>query len=134
MTPLLFSKGLVDPSYWGNKFFGRIMMEELQIGQGCAHKNSRAKVIYGLDPIFDSGSTCIVKVRNQIVYGTKDENCLAEINLEITKQVYNLIHLIKYMTKSKLHMFHFVYFCFLRNVKSIIQSGNTAKFLLLRQE
>ncbi|XP_053356427.1 uncharacterized protein alpk3a isoform X1 [Clarias gariepinus] len=86
MTPLLFSKGLVDPSYWGNKFFGRIMMEELQIGDGCAHKNSRARVIYGLEPIFESGSTCIVKVKSQIVYGTKEENCLAEINLEITKQ------------------------------------------------
>ncbi|XP_060779989.1 titin homolog isoform X2 [Neoarius graeffei] len=86
MTPLLFSKGLVDPGYWGNKFFGRIMIEELQIGEGCTHKNSRAKVIYGLEPIFESGSTCIVKVRNQIAYGTKEENCLAEINLEITKQ------------------------------------------------
>ncbi|KAK3570525.1 hypothetical protein QTP86_022067 [Hemibagrus guttatus] len=86
MTPLLFNKGLVDPGYWGNKFFGRIMMEELQIGEGSAHKISRAKVIYGLDPIFDSGTTCIVKVRNQIVYGTKEENCLAEINLDITKQ------------------------------------------------
>ncbi|KAF5890005.1 alpha-protein kinase 3-like, partial [Clarias magur] len=86
MTPLLFTKGLVDPSYWGNKFFGRIMMEELQIGDGCAHKNSRARVIYGLEPIFESGSTCIVKVRSQIVYGTKEETCLAEINLEITKQ------------------------------------------------
>ncbi|KAF4072089.1 hypothetical protein AMELA_G00270310 [Ameiurus melas] len=86
MTPLLFTKGLVDPGYWGNKFFGRIMMEELQIGKGCVHKKSRAKVIYGLDPIFESGSTCIVKVRNQIVYGTKEENCLAEINLETTKQ------------------------------------------------
>ncbi|KAK2848165.1 hypothetical protein Q7C36_009847 [Tachysurus vachellii] len=86
MTPLLFNKGLVDPGYWGNKLFGRIMMEELHIGEGIAHKISRAKVIYGLDPIFDSGTTCIVKVRNQIVYGTKEENCLAEINLEITKQ------------------------------------------------
>ncbi|XP_034161073.1 uncharacterized protein alpk3a isoform X3 [Pangasianodon hypophthalmus] len=86
MTPLLFTKGLVDPGYWGNKFFGRIMTEELQIGEGCAHKYSRAKVIYGLDPIFESGSTCIVKVRNHIVFGTKEENCLAEINLEITKQ------------------------------------------------
>lgn len=94
MTPLLFSKGLVDPGYWGNKFFGRIMIEELQIGEGCTHKNSRAKVIYGLEPIFESGSTCIVKVRNQIAYGTKEENCLAEINLEITKQVSDFIILL----------------------------------------
>lgn len=87
MTQLLFTKGLADPGYWGNKFFGRIMTEELQIGEAYAHKYSRTKVIYGLDPIFESGSTCIVKVRNHIVYGTKEENCLAEINLEITKQV-----------------------------------------------
>lgn len=102
MTPLLFNKGLVDPGYWGNKFFGRIMMEELQIGGGSAHKISRAKVIYGLDPIFDSGTTCIVKVRNQIVYGTKEENCLADINLEITKQVFDFIHFIDSFTKSKI--------------------------------
>lgn len=104
MTPLLFSKGLVDPSYWGNKFFGRIMMEELQIGDGCAHKNSRARVIYGLEPIFESGSTCIVKVKSQIVYGTKEENCLAEINLEITKQVSDSINSVKCITKNKGHI------------------------------
>lgn len=101
MTPLLFNKGLVDPGYWGNKLFGRIMMEELQIGQGIAHKISRAKVIYGLDPIFDSGTTCIVKVRNQIVYGTKEDNCLAEINLEITKKVSDCIDFTECITKSK---------------------------------
>lgn len=80
------------------------MIEELQIGEGCAHKNSRAKVIYGLDPIFESGSTCIVKVRNQIAYGTKEEKCLAEINLEITKQVCDVINVIECITKSKGHL------------------------------
>lgn len=94
MTPLLFTKGLADPGYWGDKYFGRIMIEELQIGEGCGHKISRAKVIYGLDPIFESGSTCTVKVRNQIVYGNKEENCLAEINLQITKQVCYFINFI----------------------------------------
>lgn len=94
MTPLMFTKGLADPGYWGNKLFGRIMTEEVQIDKGCAHKNSRAKVIYGLDPIFESGSTCIVKVKNHIVYGSKEENCLAEINLEITKQVCYFINFI----------------------------------------
>lgn len=87
MTPLLFTKGLVDPGYWGEKFFGRIMTEEVQIGEGCAHKTSRAKVIYGLDPIFESGSICIAKVRNPIAYGTKEESSLAERNLEVIKQV-----------------------------------------------
>ncbi|KAI4905260.1 hypothetical protein NFI96_004831 [Prochilodus magdalenae] len=86
MTPLLFTKGLADPGYWGEKFFGRIMTQEVQIGEGYAHKTSRVKVIYGLDPVFESGSTCIAKVRNPIAYGTKDESNLAERNLEFTKQ------------------------------------------------
>ncbi|XP_059362344.1 alpha-protein kinase 3 isoform X2 [Carassius carassius] len=86
MTPMMFTKGLADSGYWGDKFFGRIMTAEAQIGEGCVHKTCRAKVIYGLDPVFDSGSTCITKVRNPIAYGAKEESNLAERNLEITKQ------------------------------------------------
>ncbi|XP_051512303.1 titin homolog [Myxocyprinus asiaticus] len=86
MTPMMFTKGLADSGYWGDKFFGRIMTEEVQIGEGCVHKTCRAKVIYGLDPVFESGSTCITKVRNPIAYGAKEESNLAERNLEITKQ------------------------------------------------
>ncbi|TRY58292.1 hypothetical protein DNTS_031058, partial [Danionella cerebrum] len=86
MTPMMFTKGLADSGYWGEKFFGRIMTEEVQIGEGYVHKTCRAKVIYGLDPIFESGSTCITKVRNPIAYGAKEESNLAERNLEITKQ------------------------------------------------
>ncbi|XP_066557921.1 alpha-protein kinase 3 isoform X2 [Amia ocellicauda] len=86
MTPMLFTKGLADSGYWGEKFFGRIMTQEVHIGEGCTHKACRVKVIYGLDPIFESGSTCIIKVRNPIAYGTKQENHLVERNLEITKQ------------------------------------------------
>uniref|UniRef100_A0A8B9K002 Alpha-type protein kinase domain-containing protein n=1 Tax=Astyanax mexicanus TaxID=7994 RepID=A0A8B9K002_ASTMX len=62
------------------------MTEEVQLGEGCTHKASRAKVIYGLEPIFESGSTCIAKVRNPIAYGTKEETSLSERNLEVTKQ------------------------------------------------
>lgn len=87
MTPMMFTKGLADSGYWGEKFFGRIMTEEVQIGEGCVHKTCRAKVIYGLDPVFESGSTCITKVRNPIAYGSKEESNLVERNLEITKQV-----------------------------------------------
>lgn len=87
MTPLLFSRGLADSGSWGGKYFGRIMTKEVHIGEGCAHKSSKMKVIYGLDPVFESGSTCIIKVRNPIAYGTKMEQNLAERNLEITKQV-----------------------------------------------
>ncbi|XP_016345094.1 alpha-protein kinase 3-like [Sinocyclocheilus anshuiensis] len=86
MTPMMFTKGLADSGYWGDKFFGRIMTAEVQIGEGCVHKTCRAKVIYGLDPVFESGCTCITKVRNPIAYGAKEESNLAERNLEITKQ------------------------------------------------
>lgn len=86
MTPMMFTKGLADSGYWGEKFFGRVMTEEVQIGEGCVHKTCRAKVIYGLDPIFESGSTCITKVRNPVAYGAKEESNLTERNLEITKQ------------------------------------------------
>ncbi|XP_026086700.1 titin homolog isoform X2 [Carassius auratus] len=86
MTPMMFTKGLADSGYWGDKLFGRIMTAEAQIGEGCKHKTCRAKVIYGLDPVFESGSMCITKVRNPITYGAKEESNLVERNLEITKQ------------------------------------------------
>ncbi|XP_051808032.1 alpha-protein kinase 3-like [Acanthochromis polyacanthus] len=94
MTPLLFTRGLADCGTWGDKYFGRIMTEMVHMGEGHAHKASRVKVIYGLDPVFESGSTCIIKVQNPIAYGTKKESNLAERNLEITKQeckVQNMI-------------------------------------------
>lgn len=87
MTPLLFTKGLADTGNWGENYFGRIMTEAANIGEGHAHKASRVKVIYGLDPVFESGSTCIIKIQNPIAYGTKQESNLAERNQEITKQV-----------------------------------------------
>nr|XP_055030736.1 alpha-protein kinase 3 isoform X2 [Misgurnus anguillicaudatus] len=86
MTPMMFTKGLADSGYWGEKLFGRIMTEEVQIGEGCVHKTCRVKAIYGLNPVFESGSTCITKVKNPIAYGAKEESNLAEKNLEITKQ------------------------------------------------
>ncbi|XP_068595363.1 alpha-protein kinase 3 [Brachionichthys hirsutus] len=94
MTPLLFTKGLADCSSWGDKYFGRIMTDTAQIGKGCFHKASRVRVIYGLDPIFESGSACVIKVQNPIAYGTKEGSNLAERNGEITKQeckVQNMI-------------------------------------------
>ena len=87
MTPLRFTKGLADVSCWGDKFFGRIMTKVSHMGEGCAHKACRIKVIYGLDPVFESGSTCIMKVQSPIPYGTKEERNLAERNLEMTKHV-----------------------------------------------
>ncbi|XP_047242231.1 titin homolog isoform X3 [Girardinichthys multiradiatus] len=86
MTPLLFTKGLADSGCWGEKYFGRILTETVHIGEGCTHKASRVKVIYGLDPVFESGSTCIIKVQNPIAYGTKPESTLAERNSDISKQ------------------------------------------------
>ncbi|XP_070819473.1 alpha-protein kinase 3-like [Chaetodon trifascialis] len=86
MTPLIFNKGVADSGVLGNKFFGRIMMKESHIGAGCSHKVWRAKVIYGLEPVFESGNTCIIKARNPIAYGGKGESCLIDRNLDIVKQ------------------------------------------------
>uniref|UniRef100_UPI0037E86868 alpha-protein kinase 3 n=1 Tax=Semicossyphus pulcher TaxID=241346 RepID=UPI0037E86868 len=86
MTPLIFSRGVADSGVWGNKFFGRVMMQESRIGDGCSHKVWRAKVIYGLEPVFESGNTCIMKVRNPIAYGGKGESCLLDRNLDFVKQ------------------------------------------------
>nr|XP_029135352.1 alpha-protein kinase 3-like [Labrus bergylta] len=86
MTPLIFSRGVADPGVWGNKFFGRVMMQESRIGDGCSHKVWRAKVIYGLEPVFESGNTCIIKVGNPINYGGKGESCLIDRNLDFVKQ------------------------------------------------
>ncbi|KAA8595432.1 hypothetical protein FQN60_010723 [Etheostoma spectabile] len=86
MTPMIFNRGVADSGVWGNKLFGRIMMQESHIGDGCSHKVWRAKVIYGLEPVFESGNTCIIKVRNPIAYGGKAESCLIDRNLDIIKQ------------------------------------------------
>ncbi|RXN04128.1 titin-like protein [Labeo rohita] len=86
MTPLIFSKGLADAGCWGTKFYGRVTTEEAQVGLGCEHKTRRLKVIYGLDPVFESGSSCFMKVRSPIAYESREETVLAERNLQITKQ------------------------------------------------
>ncbi|XP_074467773.1 alpha-protein kinase 3 [Sebastes fasciatus] len=95
MTPMLFNKGVADSGVWGNKFFGRIMMQESRIGDGCSHKVWRAKVIYGLEPVFESGNTCIIKVRNPIAYGGKADSCLIDRNLEIVKQESKIQNLVR---------------------------------------
>ncbi|XP_055755649.1 alpha-protein kinase 3-like isoform X2 [Salvelinus fontinalis] len=87
MSPLLFTKGLADSGVWGSKLFGRIVMEEDHIGEGCSHKACRVKVIYGLEPVFESGTTCYIKVKSPIAYyGVKEESNLVERNLAITQQ------------------------------------------------
>ncbi|XP_077373063.1 uncharacterized protein alpk3a isoform X2 [Festucalex cinctus] len=95
MTPLLFTKGLANSGTWGDKYFGRIMTEMAHLGEGCNHKTSRMKVIYGLNPVYDSGSTCIIKVTNPIAYGTKQDNNLIERNLEMTKQECKIQNMIR---------------------------------------
>ncbi|KAE8617078.1 hypothetical protein XENTR_v10008975 [Xenopus tropicalis] len=86
MTPMVFAKGLADSGYWGDKFFGRIVMENAHVGEGFLRKSCRVKAIYGLEPIFDSGKTCIIKIKNLIPFGTKNESTLVEKNYEITIQ------------------------------------------------
>ncbi|XP_043913273.1 alpha-protein kinase 3 isoform X2 [Protopterus annectens] len=88
MTPMHFTKGLSDSGYWGENYFGRITIEEANIGKGHRQKGWRVKVIYGLDPVFESGTTCIIKVRNPVPYEVTSENSptLTERNHEITMQ------------------------------------------------
>ncbi|XP_049578476.1 alpha-protein kinase 3 isoform X2 [Syngnathus scovelli] len=95
MTPLVFTKGLANSGSWGDKYFGRIVTEMANLGEGCGHKPSRVKVIYGLNPVYESGSTCIIKVPNPIAYGTKQDNNLIERNLEMTKQECKIQNMIR---------------------------------------
>lgn len=87
MTPMVFAKGLADAGYWGDKLFGRVVSEDMEVGAGFLRKACRARAIYGLEPIFESGHTCIIKVHNFIIFGTKNENSLVEKNYDITIQV-----------------------------------------------
>uniref|UniRef100_A0A663M3W7 non-specific serine/threonine protein kinase n=1 Tax=Athene cunicularia TaxID=194338 RepID=A0A663M3W7_ATHCN len=86
MTPMVFAKGLADAGYWGDKLFGRVISEDVEVGAGFLRKACRARAIYGLEPIFESGCTCVIKVHNFIVFGTKNENSLIEKNYDITIQ------------------------------------------------
>ncbi|NWU30071.1 ALPK3 kinase, partial [Dyaphorophyia castanea] len=86
MTPMVFAKGLADAGYWGDKLFGRVVSEDVEVGAGFLHKACRARAIYGLEPVFESGHTCVIKVHNFIVFGTKNENSLIEKNYDITIQ------------------------------------------------
>nr|XP_036856547.1 alpha-protein kinase 3 isoform X2 [Manis javanica] len=88
MTPMVFAKGLADSGCWGDKLFGRLVSEELRGGaQGYGlRKASRAKVIYGLEPIFESGRTCIIKVTSLLVFGPSSETSLLGRNYDVTIQ------------------------------------------------
>uniref|UniRef100_UPI003D7A765D alpha-protein kinase 3 isoform X2 n=1 Tax=Rhinolophus sinicus TaxID=89399 RepID=UPI003D7A765D len=88
MTPMVFAKGLADSGCWGDKLFGRLVSEELR-GGGRGHglrKASQAKVIYGLEPIFESGRTCIIKVSSLLVFGPSSETSLVGRNYDVTIQ------------------------------------------------
>lgn len=92
LTPLLFNKGVAD-CVWGNKLFGRVMVQESHLGAGFSHKTWKAKVIYGLEPVFESGNTCIIKISNPIAYGGKGESLLIEKNHEVIKQACKIQNL-----------------------------------------
>uniref|UniRef100_A0A8C9K805 non-specific serine/threonine protein kinase n=1 Tax=Panthera tigris altaica TaxID=74533 RepID=A0A8C9K805_PANTA len=88
MTPMVFAKGLADSGCWGDKLFGRLVSEELR-GGGHGYglrKASQAKVIYGLEPIFESGRTCIIKVSSLLVFGPSSETSLLGRNYDVTIQ------------------------------------------------
>ncbi|XP_005381548.1 PREDICTED: alpha-protein kinase 3 isoform X2 [Chinchilla lanigera] len=88
MTPMVFAKGLADSGCWGDKLFGRLVSEELRGGGhgGGLRKASQAKVIYGLEPIFESGRTCIIKVCSPLVFGPSGETSLLGRNYDVTIQ------------------------------------------------
>ncbi|XP_054025073.1 alpha-protein kinase 3 [Dryobates pubescens] len=86
MTPMVFAKGLADAGYWGDKLFGRVVSEDTELPAGPLRKACRARAIYGLEPLFESGCTCVIKVHNFIVFGTKNDNSLVEKNYDITIQ------------------------------------------------
>ncbi|XP_074090042.1 alpha-protein kinase 3 [Macrotis lagotis] len=88
MTPMVFAKGLADSGCWGDKLFGRLVSGELHgSGRGRGlRKTSQAKVIYGLEPIFESGRTCVIKVPSLLVFGSSSENSLLGRNYDVTIQ------------------------------------------------
>ncbi|XP_024906159.1 alpha-protein kinase 3 [Pteropus alecto] len=88
MTPMVFAKGLADSGCWGDKLFGRLASEELR-GSGRTYglrKAFQAKVIYGLEPIFESGRTCVIKVSSLLVFGPSSETSLLGRNYDVTIQ------------------------------------------------
>ncbi|CAK6442405.1 unnamed protein product [Pipistrellus nathusii] len=88
MTPMVFAKGLADSGCWGDKLFGRLVSEDLRGGghRYSLRKASRAKVIYGLEPIFESGRTCVIKVSSPLVFGPSSETSLLGRNYDVTIQ------------------------------------------------
>lgn len=130
---MIFSKGVADYGVWGNKFFGRVVMQESHIGDGCLHKVWRAKVIYGLEPMFESGHTCIVKVRNYISYSGKGESCLTDKNLEIITQVKRTFNFSGELITCLCAHPHCPFLIW-RNVKFRTRPVNIAKSSLQKQE
>ncbi|XP_061671059.1 alpha-protein kinase 3-like [Syngnathoides biaculeatus] len=86
MAPMVFSKGVAESGIWGNKLFGRVMVHKSCISEGYVHKVWRARVIYGLEPVFESGHTCIIKAQRHSAYGGKEEHCLTDKNLDFVKE------------------------------------------------
>ncbi|XP_061820393.2 uncharacterized protein [Nerophis lumbriciformis] len=85
MTPQVFSKGVADCGIWGSKLFGRVMVQKPCISEGCTHKVWRAKVIYGLEPLFESGNTCVIKTSRHVAYGGREEHSLIDRNMDLVK-------------------------------------------------
>ncbi|NXG46437.1 ALPK3 kinase, partial [Psilopogon haemacephalus] len=86
LTPMVFAKGLAEAGCWGDKLFGRVESQDCALRAGPLRKGCRARAIYGLEPLFESGRTCVIKVHNFIAFGTKNDNSLVEKNYDITIQ------------------------------------------------
>ncbi|KAG8516377.1 Alpha-protein kinase 3, partial [Galemys pyrenaicus] len=88
VTPMVFAKGLADSGCWGDKLFGRLAGAAPRgcVCGGGLRKASRARVIYGLEPVFASGRTCVIKVSSLLVFGPSSEASLVGRNYDVTIQ------------------------------------------------
>ncbi|CAM9397379.1 unnamed protein product [Lampetra fluviatilis] len=88
MTPLVFAKGARDTSHWGDRFFGRIITEDAPLGGATHRKVFRTRVVYGLAPLFESGSACVLKVHGAIAFSTRRDTAeLVAKNQKLTVEV-----------------------------------------------
>ncbi|XP_053909324.1 alpha-protein kinase 2 [Cuculus canorus] len=83
---LMFREDFISDSYFGGNLHGLIATEELHFGEGMHRKAFRSKVMRGLVPVFGPGHSCVLKVHNAILYGTKSKDDLVQKNYKLALQ------------------------------------------------
>ncbi|XP_069736350.1 alpha-protein kinase 2 [Phaenicophaeus curvirostris] len=83
---LMFREDFISDSYFGGNLHGLIATEELHFGEGMHRKAFRSKVMQGLVPVFGPGHSCVLKVHNAIMYGTKSKDDLVQKNYKLALQ------------------------------------------------